>query len=131
MIAALVIGLLAGVALGYALRPLRGGAEVEPQPQPRPLEELNEKKRAALSALLDLEEEREAGKLTAADHQQLRERYESEAVATLRALDEAGVPTPDDDDLEAAIAELRAGLTCPACGALRGTGARCSRCGAG
>jgi rubrerythrin len=53
-----------------------------------------------------------------------------EALQALRELDELGARDADDDELEREIAELRARLQCPRCGALREPGEECPECGA-
>ncbi len=127
MIPALVVAALAAVALAYVLGPLRRGPRRDAPDPASLLEEANEKKTAALSAILDLEVEREMGKLSEADFQALAHDYEAEAVAALHQLDALG--TPEADALEAEIASVKRRLRCPSCGALRAPGRACSQCG--
>ena len=82
----IVVVLLALVALAWVLDALRSGAEMVPV-QDR--NDLSERKVAALSALADLDEELAAGKITAGDHAALRQRYETDALAVLREIDDS------------------------------------------
>ncbi len=84
MIEALVVIALAGAALAWVLqaRGPVGTIEVDPE-----LEDAHEKKTAALSALVDLEEELAAGKIDETEYADLRARYETEAVETLDEVD--------------------------------------------
>ena len=124
---AVLVALLAAAAVAYVVRPMRAEEVAVPEPDAQ-LEEATAKKQGALLAILDVEEEHEAGKLTEADYRELRLRYELEAVAALRDLDAIDASDPTDAELEEEIARLRAALTCPACGALRATGTRCPSC---
>jgi hypothetical protein len=129
VVAAAIVALLAIVALAYVGTPLR-----RRRPPHRPADErwgvtdAEARKRAALAALMDLEEERAVGKLSEVDFLALRAEYEAEAIAALKQLDIA-VLAPDDP-LEAEIAAYRLRLQCPACGALRPAEGTCPRCGA-
>ena len=127
MIETVVVVVLAAVGILYVGRPLLGG----PEPEVAALDEVgveaSARKRAALVAILDLEAERDAGKLSAADFESLRAEYESEAVTALRDLDNAN--NREADDLEAEIAAVRARFECPTCGAVRSPGKTCPQCG--
>ena len=129
MIVAIVIGILAGAALVYVAMPLRRGPVWETDDVPSPIQDAEEKKTAALAGIVDLEQERDAGKLSAEDFQELRSEYESDALEALRELD-ASSNAPPEDELEREIAIARQRLTCPTCGAPREPGSQCSRCGA-
>lgn len=130
MIFALIICFLACAALAYVAQPMRSGPKSD-LPEPSLLvQEAGEKKRSALVAIVDMEEERAAGKLTEEDFLALRAQYENEALHALRQLDALRADAGDDDALEAEIAEVRASLTCPSCGALREPGSECSSCAA-
>ena len=83
MTEALIVLVLAGAALAWALQ-ARGTDAVESDPR---VEVAHENKVAALSALVDLDEELAAGKIDATEHARLRARYEAEAVATLDELE--------------------------------------------
>jgi len=134
VVAAAIVALLAIVALAYVGTPLRrprrsADEPAQPAPQrPPPVTDAEARKRAALAALMDLEEERAVGKLSDSDFLELRAEYEAEAIAALKQLDIA-VLAPDDP-LEAEIAAYRLRLQCPACGALRPAEGTCPRCGA-
>jgi hypothetical protein len=105
-----VVGILALAALAYVAaaldRPqgaasgLTGAAEVE----------LERRARAALVAIVDLENERDVGKLTAQDFDDLVGTYEDEALTALRALDDvrsAGASDAVERDIAAVRARLR------------------------
>ncbi|MDQ3941044.1 MAG: hypothetical protein M3238_06830 [Actinomycetota bacterium] len=129
MITAIVIGVLACAALVYVAMPLRRGPVWETDDIPSPLQEAEEKKSAALAGIVDLEQERDAGKLSAEDFHALRAEYESDALEALKELDATPAAAPEDD-LEKEIAAARQRMTCPSCGAPRDPGSACSRCGA-
>lgn len=130
MILVIVVGLLACAALAYVAAPMRSGPQSD-LPEPSLLvQEAGEKKRSALVAIVDMEEERAAGKLTEEDFMALRAQYENEALHALRQLDALEEDAGDDDALEAEIAAVRASLTCPSCGALKEPGSECSSCAA-
>jgi len=129
MIEALVIALLAGTALAWVAQPLKAGPRHDRVEDQVLIEEVAAKKDSALMAIVDLEEERDAGKLSPADFAALAERYEAEAIDAFHALD-ALRADGDADDLETEIAQMRAALTCPGCGALRDPGTVCAGCGA-
>ncbi len=127
MIPALVIAFAACAALVYVVAPLLRPERVtvlEPVPH-----ELLARKRTALTALIELEEERDAGKLGSEDFELLRRQYEAEAVVALRELDLVTLPRPVDQALEEEIAAARALLRCPACGERRSGEGRCPQCG--
>jgi hypothetical protein len=134
--AVLVVLALAMALAYYVTLPLRGRVVEERAPAASLRGELYARKRAALGAILDIESERDAGKLSNQDFAALRAEYEAEAIDALRDLERADgadprmdLPEPDDE-LEAEIAALRAELICPRCGAPRPRGSLCPRCGA-
>jgi hypothetical protein len=93
---------------------------------------LEARKRSALAAIVDLEDERAVGKLAEPDFDMLAAVYEAEALEALRALDALGVAAAEPseaDGVEAEIAAARARLECPHCGAARRPGSPCPRCG--
>ena len=94
------------------------------------LAEADADKRAKLGALVELEEERVAGKLSETDFELLRRQYEAEAIAALQRLDSLGEDAVPEDEVEVEIARVKARLRCPSCGAPRQPGARCPECGA-
>jgi rubrerythrin len=134
MILELVIVVAALGALAYVAFPIwRGGGSLVGEVSTR-ADEAAGRKRAALDAIVDLEEERAAGKLSESDFTNLLARYERDAVRALDDLDAARAPGTDAD-LEAEIAAARARLVCPECGRSKATAAReaasnpCPRCG--
>lgn len=130
MIGVIIVGLLACAALAYVAQPMRSGPKSD-LPEPSLLvQEAGDKKRSALVAIVDMEEERAAGKLSQEDFVALRAQYENEALLALRQLDALQSDATNDDALEAEIARVRADLTCPSCGALRDPGSECSSCAA-
>ena len=130
--AIVLVAVVAVLLLLFVLGPLRSSSQVVPSQATLRRAELAGRKRAALEAILDMEGERDAGKLSPEDYEVLRREYELEAITALRELDrvseEPGI-APGDDELEAEIAALRAEFTCPACGASRPPGRVCKRCG--
>lgn len=98
---------IALLGAAFVALPLRHRAPISPAGGA--LDELNERRRSALEALVDLENENAVGKLSDEDLAELRPRYEAEALAVLdelAALD-AGA---GDDAVEAEIASMRARL---------------------
>lgn len=129
MIPILVVTVCAVLALLYVATPLRRGAPHAHGDEDPEVVEAEAVKRVALMGILDLEEERDAGKLRQPDYESLRAEYEVRAVIALRQADRARSPEPDDD-LEAEIAALREEMRCSGCGAIRAPGNACERCGA-
>lgn len=135
MIAVVLVVALAGIAATWVLAPALRRAPDRPRPEGQGEEdirrnELEDAKRVALVAIVDLEQELDSGKLNKADFATLRARYEADAVAALRELDSLRDSTTDDDQLEAEIAAIKERMTCPHCGAARRPGRPCERCGA-
>lgn len=134
MIPELIIAVVAVAALAWVLAPIRRGPGRAEGSVSARIEEATAQKDAALVAMVDIENERELGKLSEADFQALRAEYEREALAALRDLD--AVRIDDTDDLEVEIAAMKARLgdvpsasTCAACGAARTPGGPCPTCG--
>lgn len=128
MTAAIVIGVLTVVAVAYIVAPIgKLGRRIEESvPESAP----EERKRVALTGILDLEEERDGGKLSEAEFTDLRGRYERDAVEALKELDHRAPSAELDDRLEREIASAREKLRCGTCGAPRGIDAtRCPSCG--
>lgn len=129
MIYAFVIAALAVAALAFVAAPIRRKDEATAAD---PALELEEQKVVALTAILDLESERDVGKLSEEDFVELRAVYEAQALDALHRLD--AVVDEGDDPLESEIARVRARLSasrCPECGAPRRPGTdACPRCGA-
>jgi hypothetical protein len=128
VIPALIVVALVAVALVYIAAPIRRPLPAGQDP-PVPDDAL-ERKRAALSGLVDLEEEFQEGKLTKDDFDSLRRTYERDAIDALRDLDAKHDEDVLDDEIEREIADARTRLACPDCGAPRGAGQTCERCGA-
>jgi len=111
------------VALWMVLQPLIHPGAVRRRPD-EPLDAEETAKGVALTALKEIEFDRETGKLSDADYEQLKARYTTAAVDALRAETARGA----SDDVEAMIAgrvrSLRSGAAsaapnpavCPTCG---------------
>ena len=128
MIPAILVGVLAVAALGFVMQPLRSGPRHDEADGDALVEEATVRKHTALVAIVDMENEHSAGKLSDEDLEALRSRYELEALRALRDID--ALSTGDEDEeLEAEIADMRSRLTCPNCGELRTPGSRCPACG--
>lgn len=129
MTAAIVIGILAVAAVAYVVAPV--GRLRKPMEDEATESEAEEKKRVALTGILDLEEERDAGKLSDGEFQELRTRYEQDAVVALHAMDEDEEPEETiEERLEREIAGAREKLRCRTCGAPRRVDpTRCPSCG--
>jgi rubrerythrin len=117
---------LAAAALAYVLTPVRTrrGAVVDEAVEGS--EEARAKKAAALAGIVDIEIEREIGRLSEGDFYALRREYEVRAVEAMHEEDAAGAS--DDDVIEREVAEARKRLTCPTCGVPRTPGEQCPRC---
>lgn len=98
----------------WALRPLVGRGR---QPVPLPdthRAELLETKHAVYRSILDLELDRQLGKVAQVDYQELRREHEEEALGLLRELDDegafapAGTPGTDDGALDVLEREIAA-----------------------
>jgi hypothetical protein len=126
VIEALVIAALAAAALVYVARPLLRGGDAAASEEPVLIDEAAQRKQAALRAIVDVEEEHEIGKLSREEYESLRSAYEAEAAVAMTELD--ALSGPEDDALEAEIAEMRERMTCPRCGALRSPGEACPSC---
>ncbi|CAN5567931.1 hypothetical protein BH20ACT21_BH20ACT21_18750 [soil metagenome] len=124
-----IVGVAALAILVWVVAPMLRGARVARR-SPAPPAAVD-RKTTALSAIVDLEEERALGKLAPPDFETLRANYEAEALAALRELTTiAAAPQPSDEELEAEIAEMRASLACPRCGLPLGAASTCSQCDA-
>lgn len=131
MIGWIVVALAALAAAGFVIAPLLRREPESSNVIPAELERAREEKTAALTAIIDLEEEAQVGKLTMSELEVLRAEYEREALDALQRMDALTTPaTAELDPLEAEIEAMRRRLACPSCGAMREPGATCSRCGA-
>ena len=126
MIWSVLVAFMAAVALAYVSAPLRRGPRRDLPDRHVRQRATEERKRAALDAIVDLEAERDLGKLSEPDFEVLRDDYERVALQALKELDALGA---SDDPVEAEIAARRDAIACPHCGAARGAGSRCPRCG--
>lgn len=136
MIPALLVAAVALVVLAWVTLPLRKGHALDAPEPSRELEEAVADKRAALMAIVDIENERAVGKMSQADFDALRAEYEAKALTALRAADALRASParsphqPEwDDELELEIAAVRERLRCPNCGAARTPGEACEQCG--
>lgn len=120
-----IVIVFALVAIAWVALPLLSGRRTDTPPPPAK-DEANARKNAALGALVDIEDELELGKLSAADFEVLRAEYERDALHALKDLD----ALEGKDPLEDEIAAMRRSMTCPNCGALRRPGEACSKCDA-
>ena len=127
--ATIIVTVLAIVGLAFVLLPLAKGAVRERDDDASPVDEARDKKLSALAGIVDLEQERDAGKMTPEDFRSLRSEYERDALEALDELDRLGTD-PADDQLEREIADAKQKLACPSCGAPRDVGKPCQRCGA-
>jgi ribosomal protein L40E len=93
-----VTGALLGAILlvWHSLRTLAGDAEVDPTLEAtistQAPSELTDKKRRALRALKDLEQEHSLGKIDEADYKELAAQYRSQAKDVIREMDDAIAP---------------------------------------
>jgi hypothetical protein len=144
----LVEGLIAAVVglavLWLVLQPvLRPGGQRERPPEPIDPEETP--KGIALTALKEIEFDRETGKLSDADYELLKRKYTVAALAALRHEQASAPPTDVEAMIAAKVAALRGGypacttcgprpepdaLFCSGCGRRLSTGTHCERCGA-
>ena len=127
MTAALLIGFFTVLALLYVVRPIgRGRSELL---EPTGSSDAEDRKRVALAGILELEEERDGGKLSEDEFRTLRLRYEQDAVDALKELD-AESSSSHEAQLEQEIAAARRKIACATCGAPRDAdAARCPSCG--
>jgi hypothetical protein len=136
VIPALLVAIIGLGVLAWVTLPLRGGRSEDAPELSRALEEALADKRAALMAIVDIENERAVGKMSQADFDALKAEYESQALAALRNADALRASATgsahepeDDDELELEIAAVRERLRCPNCGAARTPGKACEQCG--
>ena len=124
-----IVVLAALVVLAWALAPLLH-PELDIARAGTLTDEADARKRAALAAIVDLEDDRSVGKIAEDDFRALKNQYEAEAVAAIAELDALETSNAAPDKLEAEIARVRAAMRCPNCGATRAPGEKCPRCGA-
>lgn len=117
MTEALVVLAAAGAAF-YVLLPILRRADDTLEHPSASMNAVADKQRA-LDALLDLDEDEAAGKLTAQDAALLRPRIERDAMDAVHAADV--VPFDGEDPIEAEIAAAARSLRCASCGRVGGT----------
>jgi hypothetical protein len=128
--AGFLVAVLGCLALAYVTEPLRRGPRRDLPHGTSAAGQAQERMRAALAAILDLESERDMGKLRGEEFRSLRAEYEAEALAALKEIDLLEKSGLAQDELEAEIAAARARLACPRCAAPRLGQDACPRCGA-
>mgnify|MGYP006412089743 FL=1 len=134
----LLIGalLVSAAVVLFILQPIVKGLHASLDRDEDELTDTEARKRVALLALRDVEYDYLAGKLDEEDYRALKSELTAEALAALEA-DEAardGSDATAEEDLEAEIAQIRAGLNsgdaCVTCGFASEPGSRfCSSCG--
>lgn len=129
MIPLLAGTILALAALAFVLSPLFNVARPRPVAAPRAEHEATRAEQA-ITALREVEFDRETGKLSDTDYATLKSEYTREALAAMRAQDAAGAMV-GDDEVEAAILAYRGRApACPSCGPRPEPDAiYCSECG--
>jgi len=119
----------------FILQPVVKGLHASFERDEFELTDTEARKRVALLALRDVEYDYLADKLDERDYRSLKAELTAEALAALEADEQAqGGSGTGEDDLEAEIAQIRAGLSqgcvCDACGFSNDEGSRfCSACG--
>jgi hypothetical protein len=138
----LILGtLLALVALSYVLLPLLASTDDAPARAPRgaPSPLVASEEGLAVSALREIEFDRETGKLSDTDYVELKAKYTQLALEEMRAADvvrgeataAAAAAAPGEDPVEAAVRAVQARRPrCPTCGPRPESDATyCSGCG--
>jgi hypothetical protein len=142
----LILGtLLALAALSYVLLPLLSSSEEQSATAPRPVRaraSAQNEEGLAVSALREIEFDRETGKLSDTDYDELKSKYTQLALDEMRLADRGAVapeattaevaPTvADEDPVEAAVRAVQARRPkCPTCGPRPESDATyCSGCG--
>jgi len=119
----------------FILQPVVKGLHASLERDEFELTDTEARKRVALLALRDVEYDYLANKLDEQDYRSLKAELTAEALAALEADEQArGASGIEEDDLEAEIARIRAGLrqgcVCDACGFSNEVGSQfCSACG--
>jgi hypothetical protein len=133
----------AAIAIGFLIAPLRQGG-AEPDVPPSAASRAAEQRESVLTAIRGIDEDFEIGKLSEADHREMRLTLRAEAVNWLRveraALEEAveteraalaGAAETERVALAGAAETDATRRSCPSCNTAAGVDARfCSQCGA-
>jgi hypothetical protein len=130
------VALVTAAVLLFILQPVVKGLHASLERDDDELTDTEARKRVALLALRDVEYDFLAGKLDEEDYRSLKSELTAEALAALEA-DEAARGADGgavEDDIEAEIARIRAGLrsgvVCDQCGFSNEEGSRfCASCG--
>jgi hypothetical protein len=120
----------AGVAALYLIAPLRQQRRREDEEE-NALHSLREEREAIYTAIADLEHDFETGKLEAADHAAMRERFRRQAIELMRR-ERAQTSGSDTSEplVESDAPRATTGNFCPSCGQrLDPTWRFCSHCG--
>ena len=122
--------LIGAAALWLVLRPIF----VPPRPSAavfEPVDPEETPRGVALTALKEIEFDRETGKLSDADYELLKRKYTVAALEALRVEEETNTPVDVEAMIAVRVAALRAGApACPSCGPRPETDALfCSGCG--
>ncbi len=134
---ALAAALLGALAIYLVLRPIFSPPPDRTAPA-EPMDPEETPKGVALAALKEIEFDRETGKLSDADYQQLKQKYTAEALAALRVEERRSAPTDVEAMIagrvqalrSAAVATPAGGPACVGCGPRPEPDARfCSSCG--
>ena len=147
-VAAALVGIL---ALYLVLRPIFAPPRVRAAPI-EPIDPEETPKGVALTALKEIEFDRETGKLSEADYAQLKQKYTAAALEALRAEERMEAPADVEAMIAARVRTLRSAATatptgapacagcgprpepdaafCSACGRRLQMGIACERCGA-
>lgn len=133
-VAAALVGML---ALFLVLRPIFLPSDDRPAPA-EPLDPEETPKGVALTALKEIEFDRETGKLSDADYELLKQKYTAAALDALRAEERAAPPADVEAMIAARVKTLRSAATsapagaraCASCGPRpEADAAFCSTCG--
>ena len=132
----LLIGalLVSAAVVLFILQPIVKGLHASLDRDEDELTDTEARKRVALLALRDVEYDYLAGKLDEEDYRSLKSELTAEALAALEADEASRDGATAEEDLEAEIAAMRAGLNsgdeCSSCGFVNEAGSRfCSSCG--
>ena len=110
MIEQVLVGAVALALAGWVARPLRSRMRTMIPVADDRLSDLVDAKQSVYRSLLDLELDRELGKIAPDDYQRLRQEGKKEALQILREIDGAGTSSEDELKLEEEIRAARARL---------------------